>query len=135
MPWLSKEKNIVKKFDLYLASVMLFIALAWFLIVNISSVKGDYVAVYKDNKLIAEYPLSEENTLTVENSGVVLMTFEVKNNSVNVTQANCKDKLCVHQKSISKNKETICCLPNKIILSIENKNSTGLTGEYDAITK
>ncbi|MDO4189859.1 MAG: NusG domain II-containing protein [Lachnospiraceae bacterium] len=124
----------MKKFDLYLAGAMLFIALVWFLITNIFATKGDYVAVYENNTMIAEYPLNEDNILTVESTEGPVMVFEVKNRSVNVLEASCKDKLCVHQKSISKGEETICCLPNKIILFIENSKDSS-TENYDAVTR
>ena len=112
---------------------MLFIALVWFLITNIFASKGDYVVVYKGNEIVAEYPLNSDNELTVMNGDEELIAFEVRNGSVNVIRASCKDKLCVHQKTISNSKETICCLPNKIVLSIES--SVNDEGEYDAVTK
>ena len=43
--------------------------------------------------------------------------------------ANCPDKLCVKQKSISKNNENIICLPNKVIVEVESEENS----EYDAV--
>ena len=36
-------------------------------------------------------------------------------------EADCPDKLCVHMKKISQVNETIVCLPNQVILTIEKK--------------
>ena len=36
-------------------------------------------------------------------------------------RADCPDQLCVKQKAVSKNKESIICLPNKVV--IEGKDS------------
>ena len=33
--------------------------------------------------------------------------------------ADCPDQICVHQRAISKNGESIICLPNKVVVSIE----------------
>ena len=45
-------------------------------------------------------------------------------------RADCPDQLCVKQKAVSKNKESIICLPNKIIVEVDShKNS-----QYDAVS-
>ena len=43
--------------------------------------------------------------------------------------ADCPDKLCVHQKAVSRDGESIICLPNKVVVSIEG----GEDREMDAV--
>ena len=46
-----------------------------------------------------------------------------------MTDADCPDQLCVHQKAASKNHESIICLPNKVVVEVNgNKES-----EFDAV--
>ena len=126
----------MKKFDVYLASAMLIIALVWFLFTNISVKSGDTLIVTKDNDTVGSYSLSEDGVYSVKDEDKTLLLFEIRNGSVNVLSASCPDKLCVHQKSISKNDELIVCLPNKIVLEINsNQKSDNGTDTIDAVTK
>jgi hypothetical protein len=49
-----------------------------------------------------------------------------------MTQADCPDKLCVHQKAISATGETIVCLPNKVVVEIAGETEDA---EFDTIAK
>ena len=40
-------------------------------------------------------------------------TVQIENGKVKMAAANCPDQICVHQKAISRNGESIICLPNK----------------------
>ena len=48
-----------------------------------------------------------------------------------MVEADCPDKLCVHQKAISKNNETIICLPNKVVVQV----TSGEESEFDSVAK
>lgn len=134
MLWLNRILKL-KKYDFYLAGAMCIIALVLFLIIQFSSSNGNMLLVYRDNILVDEYNLEQDGIYTVCDADHIFMTFEIKNKSVNVKDAECKDKLCVRQKSISASSELICCLPNKIILEIAKSDDDKDIGEYDAITK
>lgn len=126
----------MKKFDVYLASAMLIIALVWFLFTNISVKSGDTLIVTKDNDTVGSYSLSEDGVYSVKDEDKTLLLFEIRNGSVNVLSASCPDKLCIHQKSISKNDELIVCLPNRIVLEINSyQKSDNGTDTIDAVTK
>ncbi len=53
----------------------------------------------------------------------------IKNGKADMTEADCPDKLCVHQRAISKSNESIICLPNKVIVEADSKQNS----EYDAV--
>ncbi|OYP37556.1 hypothetical protein CG709_05765 [Lachnotalea glycerini] len=42
----------------------------------------------------------------------------IKDQKAKMEEANCPDKLCVHQKSIDKTGETIVCLPHKVVITV-----------------
>ena len=54
----------------------------------------------------------------------------IKNGKADMTEADCPDKLCVHQKPVSKNHESIICLPNKVIVEVDSSANS----EFDAVT-
>ena len=45
--------------------------------------------------------------------------------------ASCPDQLCVHQNAIDKTGQTIVCLPNKVVVTVEN----GEEDEVDIMAK
>ena len=46
-----------------------------------------------------------------------------------MTDADCPDQLCVHQKAASKNHESIICLPNKVVVEVDGSEER----EFDAV--
>lgn len=59
-------------------------------------------------------------------------TLEIQNGFASITQADCPDKLCVHQKKISKKGETLVCLPHKIVVSVISAHTNG---ELDGVAQ
>ena len=45
-------------------------------------------------------------------------TLTIAERKADMTDADCPDLLCVHQKAISKDGETIVCLPNKVVVTV-----------------
>lgn len=45
---------------------------------------------------------------------------------VSMPEASCPDQICVHHSRISRNKETIVCLPDKVVITIENGEDSGI---------
>lgn len=44
--------------------------------------------------------------------------LQIKDGYASIVQADCPDKLCVHQKKINKKGETLICLPHKVIVTV-----------------
>ena len=113
-------KSLEKKHrnDIILAAVLLFAALAAFAVIQLTKKSGGYAVVVQEGKEIASYPLSEDISVTFQSSNGGYNTLEIKDGKADVTEADCPDKLCVNQHSISFNGETIVCLPNKLVVKI-----------------
>ena len=58
-------------------------------------------------------------------------TVRIKGGKVSVTEASCKNQVCVKHAAISAAGESIVCLPNRLVVSIEG---SGEGGGYDTIT-
>lgn len=48
-------------------------------------------------------------------------TVSVKNGKIAITQSDCPDKVCIKTGEISKKGETIVCVPNEIVITIEGE--------------
>ena len=56
----------------------------------------------------------------------------ISGGTVSVTEASCKNQVCVKHGRISRSGESIVCLPNRMVVRIENGSEEG--GGYDSVT-
>lgn len=92
---------------------------------------GVQVVVTVDGEEYGRYSLDEDIEVPIVLDGVTANLLVIKDGQADMTEANCPDKLCVHQKAISKNHETIVCLPNKVVAEITGSEESG----FDTIAK
>lgn len=64
-------------------------------------------------------------------------TLVIKDGTVDMISADCPDQICVKHNPISKVGETIICLPNKVVITIESLSGNEKTAqeEVDVIVK
>lgn len=124
---MEKEKIMKKNDWLLLIVILLTAALIFFIRYFVGDEHPGYVTVRVDGEITETYDLSEDQTVKI-NGGTNIMKIE--DMTVNMIDANCPDKLCVHQKPISKNNESIICLPNNVVIQIVSQDESVL----DAVT-
>lgn len=90
------------------------------------------VAVYKDNTLYAEYPLSEDREFSL-NGYEGPMTIRIQNGHVFVHSSTCRKQICVKSGKISKPFRQIICAPNHVLIEIHSHKKT--EEKIDAITQ
>ena len=117
----------MKKQDLLLIGVLFAAALLLLGILYVTQDAGDQAVVTVDGEEYGRYPLSEDAKIPIGNTN----TLEIKDGEAKMAEADCPDKLCMKMPAIHKNGETIICLPNKIVVTIEGKEKTG----YDTLAE
>ncbi len=105
----------MKKRDIILIVSVLVFAVLLFGTVRLTQSKGDEAVVYLNNEEYARLPLDKDTELIINNTNT-LVIFDGK---AYIRDASCPDKVCINMGSISNNTETIVCLPNKIVITIE----------------
>lgn len=76
------------------------------------------VVVYVGEQEYARFSVKENREFLIETEqGSNLLIL--KDGTADVTEASCPDKICVHQNPISQTGETIVCMPNRVIVAIE----------------
>lgn len=108
-----KQRN-----DIILIAALLAVAGIAFGVLQFTKTGGGYAVVVQDGREVAAYPLNEEITVTFTTPTGGYNTLVISGGKADVTEADCPDKLCVNQHSISYNGETIVCLPNKLVVKI-----------------
>ena len=107
-----------KRNDIILVAILAVSALLVWLCFSLFSPEGAYAVVTVNGKETARYPLSVDTEVRLEN-GEGYNVLVIKGGKADVTEASCPDGLCVDFHSISKEGETIVCLPNKTVVSVE----------------
>lgn len=92
---------------------------------------GDAVTITIDGELWRTLPLSSDTTIDIPGIGGT-NTLRIKNGQASITEADCPDKLCVHQSSIRHNGEILVCLPHKVIVKVTADTSDD---DLDGIAK
>lgn len=116
----------MKKNDWILVAVILVLAGIGFLIyLNFGKQSAGLVKVTVDGELYGTYSLDKEQEIEINDTNRLI----IEDGQVDMIEADCPDQICVDHKTISKNKETIVCLPNKVVVEIVG----GENAEIDAV--
>lgn len=114
--------------DLLLIIIVLAVAGLAFLLHEKIGAKGASCITVKVNGVTeGVYSLGEDREIEI-NGGTNRLV--IKNGKADMVEASCPDKLCVNQKAVSKNNESIICLPNKVIVEVDSSENSDL----DAVT-
>ncbi len=110
----------MNKYDLILC-ISVFLVAGILLILTKLPKDGTNAIVYYENKEVLRIDLSINNTYTVSGyNGDV--TLEVKDKKIRVLDEVSPKHLCSKQGYISNSYESIICLPNKIVVKIDNND-------------
>lgn len=110
--------------DIIVIAFFLLISLLLFLFIR-GGKEGSEVRVMVEGKEIGVYSLSRDGEYSL-NGGT--NTIVVKDGKAYMADADCPDKLCVRQGKVSRNGETITCLPNKLTVTVIDEE-----GEVDIV--
>ena len=110
--------------DVSVIAFFLMVSLLLFLFLR-GGKEGSEVRVMVEGKEIGVYSLSKDGEYSL-NGGT--NTLIIKDGKAYMTDDDCPDKLCVRQGKISRNGETITCLPNKLTVTVIDEK-----GEVDLV--
>lgn len=112
----------MKKSDLVIIVAVLVLSLILFVGVKIYQANdtGDREVIIRHaGEVIQTYPFTED---TDEEyyfvNGDETNHIVIKNGTVQMTEANCRDQICVKTQAISENGEIIVCLPHQLTVEI-----------------
>lgn len=52
--------------------------------------------------------------------------MQIQDGEAEITKASCPDKVCVRHRSVSRQGESLVCLPNKMVVEIKNGEDSGI---------
>lgn len=118
--------------DAGLLVILLAVGVLLFFFLRINRPEGGTVVVRVSGEQYGSYDLrtDQEIEITGKDGGTNLL--QIRDGKASVTQASCPDLLCVHQTAVSRQGESIICLPNEVVVEISAaKEET----TYDVLSK
>lgn len=74
---------------------------------------GGQLQIAVDNQIVAVLPLDQDTYYPLSHGTVV-----IQNGKARMESADCRDQICVHTGWISRNGQTVVCLPNRVVLEV-----------------
>ena len=109
------------------ASVIIFLGYSFFTGRYGSEGKGE-VVITVDGIEYGRYDLEEDRVIEIGSTN----RLEIRDGIADMVWADCPDKLCVKHISIKRSGESIICLPNKVVVTIEN---AGESSDFDTLVR
>ncbi len=131
---LSDMETNLRKNDIILIVALLVIGLGAYLAITLfqgASTKNGTALVTIDGEVYGRFPLVVDATERIELPNGAYNLLVIENGQADIVEASCPDGICVKHRPVSKNGQTIVCLPNKMVVEIEN----GEASDIDAIAR
>ena len=145
-------KKYIRKADIILFIILVAAGLAASAVLAMSHSGGDTVIIESGGELYATYSLSDDRVVIVPSPQERALAVHQSDDSkpaseqfthynvvtisggkVKVTEASCKNQVCVKHSEISLTGESIVCLPNRLVVRIEGRSAEE-GGGYDSVT-
>lgn len=117
-----------KHADLVLIASLLLISLVALGLWNLTRVPGDAAVVTLDGKEIGRYPLSRDAEVRIESDGGNYNVLVIRDGCASVREASCPDGICAEHAPISRDGETILCLPHRVAIHVEGAAENEIDG-------
>lgn len=108
---------MVKKADIILCVAVAAVMGAVIILFSLFAGNGKTVVITANGNS-RETKLSVDNTVNITDSVLGSNTVVIKGGTVYVSEADCRDQICVNHAPISKEGEIIVCLPHKVTVEI-----------------
>ena len=116
------------RYDLLLILGLLLAAAVMYLALRPGG-QGAWAVVTVDGWEVGRYPLSEDVTVTIGEEDYNVL--QIADGQAAVIEANCGDHTCVRTGAVSREGETIVCLPHRLIVEIRGGDSS----DFDATAR
>lgn len=119
----------IKKADIILCIFLVAAGILFTVLIGLSGSEGSEAVITVDGQIYGTYPLDEDREIIISQNGHT-NKVTIKDSTVSMIFSDCANKVCVNHKPISDTGESIVCLPNKVMITIEGTDKGG----YDAVS-
>lgn len=113
--------------DIILIAVLLIVGGTLALFLWITRQTGGSVSVTVDGEPVMELPLGKDAEVEI-GGGAHTNVLVIKDGTAQVVEASCPDQICIRQGAVRYAGESIVCLPNRLIVTVEGGQENGVDG-------
>ena len=107
----------VKNDVIFIVGLLLLTLLAGAALLLLKS-PGDTVRISVDGDVWGEFPMSENVEIQIPGVDGGYNILVIQDGQAHVAQASCPDGICAAHRPISRDGESIICLPNKVVVEV-----------------
>ena len=117
----SAETKRQRRNDWILFAVLLAISLLLGVLFLLIGDRGAEVTVTVDGVMLGEYDINQPCRVEIPSgeNGAGKNLLVIEDGTARVESASCPDGICVHHRPISREGETIICLPNRVVITVK----------------
>ena len=124
-----EQKRLWRNDVIFIAALLVVIAVAGACLYFFRG-EGDCVTVSIDGTVVATYPLDADRTEEILTVSGGYNRLVIQDGKAYVESASCPDGICAAHKPIHREGESIVCLPNKVVITVQTAETTN---ELDAV--
>ena len=126
---------MIKKADIILLIIILAVGIPLSVLSLTAGTTGDRVEISLNGRVCGTYPLHEDRVIEVSEDGHT-NHITIKDGQVSMSYSTCRNQVCVNTGAISKTKDAIVCLPNRVVVEIisDGSEKPGAGGDADVIS-
>ncbi len=123
----------IRKADILLFAALILCATMLLLRSLLVQHDGRLAVITVDGKIFGSYPLDENRTIEIQNGDNKNVAI-IQDGTVHMDSSTCHNQVCVDAGKVHTAGQSIICLPNRVVISIEGTSRTS-KGEVDAIAR
>ncbi|MBR0382587.1 MAG: NusG domain II-containing protein [Eubacterium sp.] len=121
--------------DILLAAGVLIAALLLFVIFGSGKRQGGMITVTVDGAVYGSWSLNEDRKIRIR-EGDSINVIRIRKGEADMILADCPDQICVRHRPVSREGETIVCLPHKVVVTVAGSRETDSTQtDVDVISR
>lgn len=118
----TEQKRLWRNDVIFIAALLAVIAVAGACL-SFFRGEGNSVTVSIDGTVVATYPLNVDRTEEILTEGGGHNRLVIQDGKAYVESASCPDGICAAHKPIHREGESIVCLPNKVVITVQTTHT------------
>ena len=113
-----EQNAVMSRRDAALLVILLAVGALLFFFLRINRAEGGTAVVRVSGEPYGSYDLHTDQEIEIQGTNGGTNLLQIRDGKASVIQASCPDLLCVHQGTVSRQGESIICLPNEVVVEI-----------------
>lgn len=114
----------MNKKEIALISGILLIAIVVWAFTSLPKKNGNYASVKKEDKEILVLDLNKNQIVPIDEHNCL----EVSEGKIRMLSADCPNQICVNKGFVETTMDSIVCLPNQVVVTIQSKGESQVDG-------